>query len=219
MTRSTAGAGIPELLGCVISGDPLSYRLSARRFAAPPSATSAGCPWRRESCTGPGTVGQSTDSAGVGWGRQTLSSSITASISSPTTATPAGARACPPSLTSKPISLALPEPTRRVECVWRSLRAGSRFEARCQWCLAGPARAGYCPLLRAAFAYRRRELGTAHLCHSCVMVRRGCRSMISASSCVRQWITFIAGTTRDPPQWRPPPARAQVRFGPLPHAR
>lgn len=219
MTRSTAGAGIPDPLGCVISGDPLSYRLSVRRSAARPSVTSAGYRWHRESCTGLGTVGHSTDSVGAGWGRQTQSSSITASISSPTTATPAAVPAVPPSLTSKPISLALPEPTRRAECVWRSLRAGSRFEARCQWCLAEPARAGCCPRLRAAFACPRRRLGAERLCHSCVMARRECRSMTSATHCVRRWMPFIAGTTRDPPQWRPAPARVQGRFGPLPHAR
>lgn len=200
MTRSTAGAGIPDPPGCAISGDPPSYRSSAPRFAARPSVTSVGCPWRRESCTGLGMVGQSTGSDGVGRRWRTLSSLITASISPPTTATPAAARACPPSPTSKRNSLALPEPTRRAECVWRSLRAASRFEVRCRWCLAEPAKAGCCRGLRAAFAYPRPELGTAHPCHSCAMARRECRLMTSASSCVRQWITFIEGTTRDPPQ-------------------
>jgi len=219
MTRSGAGAGIRDPPGCVTSGDPLSYRLSAPRFAARPSVISAGCLWRQESCTGLGMVGRSTGSGWVARRWETLSSSTTVSISSPTTATPAADRVGQPSLTLKPISLALREPTRRAECVWRSLRAASRFEVRCQWCLAEPAKAECCRGLRAAFAYPRRELGTAHLCHSCVMARQEYRLMISASSCVLPWTTFSAGTTRDPPQWRRAPARAQVRFGPLRHAR
>lgn len=219
MTPSTAGAGIPDPLGCVMSGGPLSYRSSVRRFAARPSVISVGCLWHLESCTGLGTVGQSTDSVGVRRRWQTRSLSITASISSPTTATPAAARSCPPSLTSKPTSLARREPTRRAECAWRSLRAASRFEARCQWCLAELARAACCLSLRAAFAYPRRRLGTERLCRSSVMAPRGSRSMISASSCARQWMTFIAGTTRGPPQWPPAPARVQVRFRPMWQAR
>ena len=207
---------IPSAAPCLATRSRVVYRCGDSR--ARPSVTSVGYRWHRESCTGLGTVGRSTDSGGVARWWQTQSSSTTVSTSSPTIATPAADRLGRPSLTLKPTSLALREPTHRAECAWRSLRVGSRYAAPCQWCLAEPARAACCLSLRAAFAYPRRELGAEHLCHSCGMARRGCRSMISASSCVRRWMTFSAGTTRDPPQSRPAPARAQVRFGPLRHA-
>ena len=67
-----------------------------------------------------------------------------------------------------------------ITCLMLSgLRAGSRFEARCQWCLAEPATAGYCPRLRAAFADPRRLLGAERPRHSCAVARRECRSMMS----------------------------------------